>query len=353
MVGYQYYDQQRWGEAIQWFEKSLAINSEYIVALYRKGYAHFKLEQVGEALQAFTRCRSLWYALPENSNKEKDKKNCAKAAYYQAKVLLDNPYKIQGNVLEEAIPLIRESIELTPQNADCHYLLGKVLLEIGQVEEAIGCFQNADKLHPNQDYVLDRWGQALAKLNCLDEAEKIYLRIPPKRRKDYILRNLGGIQFQKKDYQQAIITLQQAIQKNRRNHNGHYCLGSCYQAVGEFGLAVQEYREAIRLKKKYYDGAFPEVQKVLDDLLALHPEAEKMAHQVNQRGKIIKYFDDRGFGFIETNTGDQLFFHIKDCKCKENIEIGMYVEYQQIMSNKGPKAISVRRVKQRGKGHER
>ena len=65
MIGYQYYGQQRWREAIEWFSKSLDLNPKYIAVLYRKGYAHFKLGELGECLQSFETCRSLWHELPE------------------------------------------------------------------------------------------------------------------------------------------------------------------------------------------------------------------------------------------------------------------------------------------------
>jgi tetratricopeptide (TPR) repeat protein len=36
MVGYQYYDQQRWKQAIAWFDRALALRDQYIVVLYRR-----------------------------------------------------------------------------------------------------------------------------------------------------------------------------------------------------------------------------------------------------------------------------------------------------------------------------
>lgn len=345
MIGYQYYERQQWREAIEWFSKSLSLNSEYIAVLYRKGYAHFKLGHVGESLKAFERCRSLWYALSEGLLKEKDKKNCIKAAYYQAQVVIKYPRKIEGGV-EAAVPLIREAIKLDPKNHNCHYVLGKVLLEIGQTEKAITAFQESDRLSPNQDYVLDRWGQALAKLNRLEEAEKIYQRILLQRPKDYVLRNLGKIQHQRKDYQPAIATFQKAIQKNSRNHIGHYYLGLCYQDIDEWALAVRELREAIHLKEKHYKRSFSEAEKALDEILSRHPEvAITPIGNIPQRGKIVKYFADKGYGFIKGKSPKQIFFHISDCRRHDKIEINIWVEYEESVNDEGrSKAIKVRRV---------
>jgi tetratricopeptide (TPR) repeat protein len=344
MIGYQYHEQEEWREAIKWYERSLSLNPDYIVVLYRKGYAHFKLTQVGEALQAFERCRALWYALPEGPLKEKDKKNCAKAAYHQAEVLIENPRKVDG-AFEGAIRLLGEATKLDPQNHNAHYLLGKALLENRQAEKAIAAFQESDRLQPNQDYVLDRWGQALAELKQFEEAERVYQRIPPSQRKGYVLRNLGEMQFQRGDYQRAIATLKQALQKEGRSHYGHYYLGLCYQKTSEWGLAVRELREAVRLRQKNHNVPFPEAQKVIDEILSEHPEATTAPQVTNtcQRGKVVKYFDDKGYGFIQGTSG-QIFFHIKDCRRDEAMEVGIMVEYEEGISDKGPKAIKVKRI---------
>jgi len=343
MVGYQDHEQERWREAVNWYDKSLTLNPDYIVVLYRKGYAHFKLGEVGQALQAFERCRKLWHALPEGQLKEKDKKNCAKAAYHQAEVSIENARVVEG-AFDAAIRLLGEAINLDPDNHNAHYLLGKALLENGQPEKAIEAFQEADRIQPRQDYILDRWGMALAELKQYDNARKIYERIPSYQRKDYILRHLGEIQLQEGDYQNAIKTLKLAVQKNGRNHNAHYLLGMGYIAIGNWVLAVHEFREAIRLRQKHYNVPFPEAQKALDDVLSQHPETANLP-QINtrQRGKVIKYFDDKGYGFIRGDSGE-IFFHVRDCPRDEKIEAGMIVEYEEGIGDKGPKAIKMKFV---------
>jgi tetratricopeptide (TPR) repeat protein len=345
MIGYQYHEQEQWCEAIGWYEKSLKLNHNYIVVLYRKGYSHFKLAQVGEALQAFERCRTLWHALAEGPLKEKDKKNCIKATYHQAEVLIENPRKIEG-AFEGAISLLGEAIKLDPQNHNVYYLLGKALLEDKQAEQAISAFQESDRIEPNQDYVLDRWGQALAALKRFEEAEQIYQRIPVGQRKGYILRNIGKIQFQEGAYQRAITTLKQALQKDGRSHYAHYYLGLCYQKTNECGLAVRELCEAVRIRQKNHNVPFPEAQKAVDEILLEHPEAANAPQMTNarQRGKVVKFNADRGFGFIQGDNGVQIFFHFKDFPRDEKIEVGMRVDYEEGVGDKGPKAVKAKRA---------
>jgi cold shock CspA family protein len=152
------------------------------------------------------------------------------------------------------------------------------------------------------------------------------------------------MQRQRGDYQRAIATLKQALQKNSRNHNAHYCLGLCYRAGGEWGLAVHELREAVRLRQKHYRVPFPEAQRVLAEVLSQHPESANIPEaNARRRGKVIKYFDEKGYGFIQ-GADENIFFHVSDCPRDGKIEIGMPVEYEEGTGNKGPKAIKVTRA---------
>jgi CspA family cold shock protein len=59
---------------------------------------------------------------------------------------------------------------------------------------------------------------------------------------------------------------------------------------------------------------------------------------------IIKRKTDRGFGFIETNKGKDLFFHmsaVEGCSF-DDLSEGQSVEYVEGTGPKGPRAESVR-----------
>jgi cold shock protein len=58
----------------------------------------------------------------------------------------------------------------------------------------------------------------------------------------------------------------------------------------------------------------------------------------------IKKLTDKGFGFIETDTGDDLFFHMSSLQGVryEELQEGQSVEYEAGSGPKGPRAESVR-----------
>lgn len=58
----------------------------------------------------------------------------------------------------------------------------------------------------------------------------------------------------------------------------------------------------------------------------------------------IKKLTDKGFGFIETDTGDDLFFHMSALQGVryEELQEGQSVEYEAGSGPKGARAESVR-----------
>ncbi len=58
----------------------------------------------------------------------------------------------------------------------------------------------------------------------------------------------------------------------------------------------------------------------------------------------IKRLTDRGFGFIDTESGKDLFFHSSDLEgvSYEELQVGQRVSYTEGSGPKGPRAESVK-----------
>ncbi len=60
-----------------------------------------------------------------------------------------------------------------------------------------------------------------------------------------------------------------------------------------------------------------------------------------ERGK-VKWFDaKKGFGFIEKQTGGDIFVHISSLKDAKSLEPGAEVEFEVTEGKKGPQASNV------------
>jgi uncharacterized membrane protein YsdA (DUF1294 family)/cold shock CspA family protein len=73
---------------------------------------------------------------------------------------------------------------------------------------------------------------------------------------------------------------------------------------------------------------------------------------MKKQGKVIRWDDQRGFGFIRCHTTSQdIFFHIRDCAGGVQPPMNAMVEFEEIhIGGKGPRAMDVRAM-QRGATH--
>lgn len=62
------------------------------------------------------------------------------------------------------------------------------------------------------------------------------------------------------------------------------------------------------------------------------------------KGTIQKVMKDRGFGFIRTAEGKEVFFHRSECRTVEfdNLQQGQNVEFEEQSDPKGPRARNIR-----------
>lgn len=56
---------------------------------------------------------------------------------------------------------------------------------------------------------------------------------------------------------------------------------------------------------------------------------------IRQQGHIKKWQDDKGFGFIETGTGESVFFHVSAFKAQRRPEVGEQVVFTMGQDNQG------------------
>jgi tetratricopeptide (TPR) repeat protein len=348
-LGYQYYDQQQYAQAIEHFDRALEIDPKYIVVLYRKGYALSTLEgKRGQALTTFERCRGAYRGLPDAEAKDRERKHYADACYQQGKLFLEAR---NHRLAEERL---REALDLKRDDPDIHYALGKVYLETERFDQAINSLRTAQRLSEQpQHYILDFLARAYVGAGQLQEAIRLYEQMPPPiRNRSYILRNMGGVYAKLDELDKAEHTLQEAVKREHRNHNGHYELGLVYQRQGKWSEAAQEFRTATTLRQKHYNLSFPEAEQALADLLNEHPEAATAATPKQAQptaspsgrpvGRVKKYFEDRGFGFLEVEEGQgDLFFHFSQVEGRDSVQVGEYLEYSVGEGKKGPQAINL------------
>lgn len=339
MVGYQYYGQEQWREAIQWFDRALELWDSYLVVLYRKGYAHSALNETDSARQAFQKCLVVWRSL-EGEERERGSKCYSDACFQLGKSLLS------GGQSRNAEQVLSEAVEHGPPDAHKHYNYGKALLKNNKTGEALEQFQRANRIEPGKDYILVHMARAQMDLKQYQQAESSLEQIPPRRRKAYVWHEVGKLYLEKGTPQQAVAPLEKATKLDPRNHNQFYTLGQAYEASGQPARAHKAYTRAAELRQRHFNLDFPEVrgriaaieQQATENGVELHPEDDTASCP---DGYIKTFKPNRGFGFISRDKGADVFFHISDVTNPFAIEIGAGVQFGIMDSEKGPRAIQV------------
>jgi tetratricopeptide (TPR) repeat protein len=120
-------------QALACFEKVVAMkNQSHAMAAYFVGLINLFLGRDEAAMRGFSHLR-------------RESRESKIANYYLAQL------KIKANDFEEALDLLRELVEQTPQFAEVHYLLGVVNYRLHRITEAIQCFKKALELDPQDE----------------------------------------------------------------------------------------------------------------------------------------------------------------------------------------------------------
>jgi CspA family cold shock protein len=337
-VGYQFYIQSHWVQSIEWFDKALTLNHDYVKALYRKGYAQLQSGKREEGLQTLQHCIKAWEQSSQE-DQQTDRKYYAKANFAVGKA-----YLAVGLSLKARRPLER-AVEFDSEDADKRYELGKCLLANGSADGAIEQLTKANSLKPGLDYILDRFAQALIAKGDLNKAEETYKMIPEHRRRPYILKNMGKLYLELEQPNRAETILRQALKKDRNSHNIHYLLGRALEALDSKRAARLAYIKAVELRKKNYDRDFPDAKariELLDSVLpdiSMSPDFNTV--DGNERGNIEYYNTQKGYGFIVSDTGKKVFFHVTNIRGNILPTEGASVLFQCEDSPKGLKATTV------------
>lgn len=176
---------------------------------------------------------------------------------------------IQKGEVDEAMAQFQQALQLNPKDPPSWNNVGNVLLHWGKVDEAIPYFQKSLQL--NSDYVEARnnLGSALLQKGKVDQAIAQFqkgLQIDPNSVE--ALGNLGNVMLQEGKADEAIAYYQKALRLSPHNANLYNNLGNALSRQGHFEQAIAYYQAAIKLEPNN-----PSFLNNLAWLLATCPEA--------------------------------------------------------------------------------
>lgn len=160
----------------------------------------------------------------------------------------------QRGKTEEAIGQFQTALRLKPDDAEAHDNLGAALWQAGKVQEAIAEFEQALRIKPDDPKAHSSLGLALARLGKPGEAAEHWeqaLRIKPDDVRT--LNNLGIALAQEGKTEEAIRHFEQALQINPGYAEAHCSLGNALAQEGKTEEAIRHYEQALRIKPGYAD----------------------------------------------------------------------------------------------------
>ncbi|MEM9275243.1 MAG: tetratricopeptide repeat protein [Cyanobacteria bacterium P01_F01_bin.143] len=120
--------------------------------------------------------------------------------------------------LDEVLTSFQKSIEINPNDADVHLMLGVTFFLQGKLEEAIVSFQKSIEINPNEDSTYQALGVALRQQGKLGEALTIF---------------------------------QKAILINPNNEEAYNGLGLTLQEQDKLEESIEEYQRALDINPEY------------------------------------------------------------------------------------------------------
>jgi protein O-mannosyl-transferase len=156
--------------------------------------------------------------------------------------------------MDEAIGQYQEALRLEPGYALAHNNLGIALNLKGQMDEAIRQFQEAIRLKPDYAEAYYSLGATLINKGQIDEAILQFqdaIRLKPSHAE--ARNNLGVVLGRRGRFDEAIRQLQEAVRLRPEDARFHSNLGNALAMKGQINDAIRQYQQAVRLKPDYAD----------------------------------------------------------------------------------------------------
>ena len=162
--------------ALKEFRSAATLDPKMLQVHYHAGQSLIRLNRMQDAEKAF-RAELLLDAADD------------RAKYHLAYVLLEQKQQVPA-----AIALLREIVSSQPQYADARYQLGKTLIDLGQVNEAIEHLEVAARAEPSKDYIRYQLSIAYRRASRTADADRelqVYRELKATNRNQELPGNVG------------------------------------------------------------------------------------------------------------------------------------------------------------------
>ncbi len=162
----------------------------------------------------------------------------------------------QAQYWRDGLTLYTHAVAVTDNNHIVHNNLGRTLVDLGRVDEAIAHYKEALRIEPDELRARINYGNALAAQRRWTEAAEQFVRaveIDP----DYApaRTNFGNVLMQLARFDDALVQFQSAVALEPKSAEIRNSLGACYFQMARYDEAIDAFSEALELNPNYAKAA--------------------------------------------------------------------------------------------------
>jgi len=164
---------------------------------------------------------------------------------------------LQKGQVDEAMAQFQKSLGINPNDTEARNNLGNALSQKGEIDEAVEQYKKVLEIAPTLAEAHNNLGLALLKKGQVDEAIAQYqkaLEINPSYAGAYL--NLGNALLDRGQADEAIAQFQKALGINPNYAEAHYNLGVAFLAKGQVDEAMAKFQKALEIDPNYAEAHY-------------------------------------------------------------------------------------------------
>jgi len=229
-LGYQYQMSENWDSAVEAYEKCLELFPHFIKVYLQLGKIFEAQNHPNEALKVYRKGFKAHRQM--QPHRQKDFSPVCSKILTQAGKLLQSFDSKTENHLKKIEFCFRESVACDPENADNIYRLGRFLLGMERIDEALIYLEKAHSLAPQKEYISHKIAQAFLQKGDDEKAFEVYEKIPVNKRVPYILSGMAVCLRKQGKTKEAARFLCRAIQSEPGKFYHHKDFGMALLELG-------------------------------------------------------------------------------------------------------------------------
>lgn len=277
-IGYTFYDNGQWAEAIDWYDQALEIFPDYIVCLYRKGVAQLNMLKSKKAKETLSKAINVYQNITDEKWLKSQAKYYLKSIFYLGKAYYD--LEQYQNALSCFKKVSNEDKRHYLAWHIKDYNLAKGFYGIKKYHEAEKILTRLSKNKMSKNYVYALLAQVQAAKNETGKAFASFETALKKYPAAYIYSRRAALHEKQGDLNKAIADYHQALRRDRvGKHKTLLALGKISLKQNKLTEAVSFFRRAIDFKKKIYDADYYEAHLALAECFHLAGEKSKAQNE--------------------------------------------------------------------------